>query len=74
MNVNDQYGSMTLGSPVLNCCGIVCVLHFDKVVNYVNLEGNADIPPVLEGYFMNFRVGIHQDGNLQNNNTQTHTE
>lgn len=34
-----------------------------------DLEGDADIPPILEGYFMNFWVGIHKDGNLKTTTT-----
>lgn len=37
-----------------------------------DLEGDADIPPVLKSYFVNFRVRIHQDGNLKQHTHTSH--
>lgn len=61
--------------PALNRCSIVYMLRYaafrlrSELGCKHDLEGDADIPPILEGYFMNFRVGIHQDGNLKTTTT-----
>lgn len=36
-----------------------------------DLKRNANVPPVLIRYFMNFRIRVHQDGNLERKRRDT---